>query len=95
MLMMEACGNVSTLSRDAQGNWHGGCAKGNMTVNAEGKVVPSTGSANWLTESHARSLASNTCGNVSALRLDENNNWVGMCSRGTVMVEQTGKVTTK
>lgn len=95
MLMMEACGNVSTLSRDAQGMWHGSCSKGNMMVDAEGKVVADKPAAGWLTEAHARSLASETCGNVSTLRLAENNTWVGMCSKGTVMVEQSGKVTTK
>lgn len=95
MLMMEACGNVSNLSRDGQGNWHGSCSKGNMMVNAEGNVVAAKNDAGWITESHARSLANNACGNVSALRMDENNTWVGMCSKGTVMVEQSGKVTTK
>lgn len=95
MLMMEACGNVSTLSRDNQGMWHGSCAKGNMMVNAEGKVVADKPAEGWLTEAHARSIATNSCNNVSTLRLAENNTWVGMCSKGTVVVEQSGKVTTR
>lgn len=95
MLMMDACGNVSTLSRDSQGMWHGSCAKGNMMVDAEGKVVTDKPAAGWLTEAHARSLASESCNNVSTLRMAENNTWVGMCSKGTVMVEQSGKVTTR
>lgn len=40
MLMMEACNNVSTLRKNEQGMWYGNCSKGDMMVNAEGKVVP-------------------------------------------------------
>ncbi len=95
MLMMDACGNVSTLSRDTQGMWHGSCSKGDMMVNAEGKVVPDKPATGWITEAQARSLASDTCGNVSLLTLGADNTWVGNCSKGTVMVDQSGKVTTK
>lgn len=94
MLMMEACGNVSNLSRDTQGMWHGSCSKGNMMVNAEGKVVASTPPSGWISEAHARSIASNSCNNVSTLRAGPNNTWVGNCSKGNVTVDQSGKVTT-
>lgn len=95
MLMMEACGNVSTLSRDTQGMWHGSCSKGNMMVNAEGKVVEDKPMAGWITESHARSLASDFCGNVSTLTPGPNNTWIGNCSKGNIVVDQAGKVATR
>lgn len=95
MLMMEACGNVSTLSRDSQGHWHGSCSKGNMMVGADGKVVEDKLPAGWITEAHARSLASDFCGNVSTLAPGPNHSWLGNCSKGNIVVDQSGKVATR
>ena len=91
-VFMNACGNVSTLSQDSHGLWHGVCAKGAMTINADGKVVASIPPEGELTEAQARSLLMNACGNVSHLHRDMKGNWHGVCSKGAMMVDPDGKV---
>ncbi len=91
--MSDACNNVSNLSQDSQGNWHGSCSKGNMMVGADGKAVADKGGmANGLTEGNARAIASDACNNVSNLYTDSQGNWVGGCSKGMFKINPSGKI---
>ena len=90
--LWDQCTNVSQLSQDSQGNWHGYCSKGAMMVNAQGKVMPDTGGAfTGLTQAHAHSIAWDNCTNVSAMTQDAGGNWHGYCSKGPITIDKSGK----
>ena len=89
--MNNACSNVSELSQDSQGNWHGTCSSGARMVNAQGQVVADKGGAG-LTEDNVRAIADGTCGNVSALSVDTAGQWSGVCDKGRFRVDSGGKI---
>ena len=88
-----ACSNVSELSQDGQGNWHGSCSNGAMIVDKQGKVAADKGGvAAGLTEDNVRSIANDSCSNVSDLSSDATGRWSGVCSRGAFNVDPSGKI---
>ena len=94
--MLAKCNNVSTLSQDTAGNWHGVCSSGAMMVDAKGMVGPDKGGVeNGLTEAHARSVALDSCNNVSTLHTDGSGTWMGSCTKGSFAIDKTGKIAFK
>ena len=98
-LFLNKCNGVSTLSRDAQGNWHGLCSAIGGTaymVDTTGALVPDVPPKGALTEAQARSVFMNKCNGVSTLSEDTAGNWHGICSAvgGTAyMVDKSGNLT--
>ena len=91
-----ACSNVSEISQDSQGNWHGSCSNGAMMIDPKGNVVADKGGmAGGLTEANARSIANDKCSNVSDLAPDGLGDWIGTCSAGTIVIDKTGKLAVK
>ena len=94
--MLNKCNNVSTLSQDSAGNWHGVCSGGAMMVDSKGAVSADKGGvANGLTEAHARSIALDSCNNVSALYTDGQGTWMGSCAKGSFSIDKGGKIAFK
>ena len=89
--MNNACSNVSELSQDSRGNWHGTCSSGAKMVNAQGQVVADKG-GNGLTEDNVRAIADGACGSVSDLSVDAAGQWSGVCDKGRFRVDSSGKI---
>lgn len=94
--MLAKCNNVSNLSQDTAGNWHGSCSAGAMMVDSKGDVSADKGGiANGLTEAHARMVALDSCNNVSSLHTDGGGGWMGSCAKGSFAIDKTGKIAFK
>ena len=89
--MNNACSNVSELSQDGKGNWHGTCSSGPKMVNAQGQVVADKG-GNGLTEDNVRAIADGACSSVSDLSVDAAGQWSGVCDKGRFRVDNSGKI---
>lgn len=91
--LLAACSNVSSLSRDRGGNWHGLCSNGPMVVDTAGKVsADKSGASKELSEGQARAIMMTVCDNVSTLQEDRQGAWHGMCSKGAVTIDPKGQV---
>ena len=89
--MNNACANVSELSQDSRGNWHGTCSSGPKMVDAQGQVVADKGEGG-LTEDNVRAIADGACGSVSELSVDAAGQWSGVCDKGRFRVDSAGKI---
>lgn len=90
-VMNNACSNVSELSQDSQGNWHGSCSSGPMVVTSKGQVMADKGGAG-MTEDNVRAIANGACGSVSDLSVDAAGQWSGVCDKGRFSVDSKGAI---
>jgi hypothetical protein len=44
-VLLNSCNNVSSLSRDKAGTWHGMCSKGAMMVDRSGNILFTSGAS--------------------------------------------------
>ena len=89
--MNNACSNVSELSQDGRGNWHGSCSAGPMMVTPQGQVIADKGGSG-LSEDNVRAVANGACGSVSDLSVDAAGQWSGVCDKGRFTVNSNGAI---